>query len=106
MVKYFITEKKTGEVNYIVKVKKNSDDVIEYRLFRSNSNMWTSESRNKKVITAIDTGNSIIIEKPDEDSRLVSGYYDFDEIDELNILLTVMKKHDKYFAPKYKIIKA
>lgn len=74
MKKIFILD----DYDYLINTEKKGDNVV-YKLKSSNSDKWTSTSRNEDLISILDSGNGLIL-KSNFIKNLILSYSDAVEL--------------------------
>jgi hypothetical protein len=101
--KYHIRDT-AGVHAYTLIVKEiNETKQTKYTLKSSKSDIWAQHFRNTKLITAIDTGNGIVVEALEFQLENVSEL-DYSSFEYLYLLLDCIKKLDDNISENYTII--
>lgn len=58
---FLVMDKYTNDIEYIIKKEALSSGGVYYKLYRSNSDHWSSNARGEHVLTIEDTGNGLIL---------------------------------------------
>lgn len=91
----------SDSIEYVTK-KRQKDDSVKFVMKTSNSSEWSDINRNKKILTAWDTGDDLHIEfkSRDEDGKIQKHglAFDYEQAFELYCFLDMWHRTDPYFA--------
>ena len=83
----FNIEKETCNYEYDITVETNDKGHKVHTLYRSGADSWSHNTKNEKILTIIDTGNSMVIP-----SLKISESVGYDTFAELFILMSFINK--------------
>jgi hypothetical protein len=97
METYTVKSKKSGQDEYTIKTYVNDRRQKTYELsFSKNQTAWVNPGEIRLIIT--DTGDDLNI------TPKLKKKFDYDRFEELHILMTFIKSHDKILMEDYEII--
>lgn len=100
--KKYLLEKSSQSIEYVASIKKDEDqEKTFFKLKRSSADSWTAIAKGENLLQIIDNGNSIRLKYPTKQFDIELNYEEFQE---LSLLISVIKSHDKNFFNKYNII--